>query len=97
VTYESGATVIADGSRTGQLLILKTGAVVILKNGIEIAEVGEAGAVFGELSVLLDQPHTADEQRRGRIFCEQRSCIGYVKLRGSQGADIGCVRLIEQN
>jgi CRP-like cAMP-binding protein len=60
VTYESGATVIADGSRTGQLLILKTGAVVILKNGTEIAEVGEAGAVFGELSVLLDQPHTAD-------------------------------------
>jgi CRP/FNR family cyclic AMP-dependent transcriptional regulator len=30
------------------------------KNGVEIATVTEPGAVFGELSVLLDQPHTAD-------------------------------------
>lgn len=60
VTYESGATVIADGSRTGQLLILRTGAVVIVKSGTKIAEVAEQGAVFGELSALLNQPHTAD-------------------------------------
>jgi CRP-like cAMP-binding protein len=31
-----------------------------VKNGVEIAKVTEPGAVFGELSVLLDQPHTAD-------------------------------------
>ena len=60
VTYEAGETVIADGSRTGKLLILRTGAVVIIKQGSEIAKVAEPGAVFGELSALLDQPHTAD-------------------------------------
>jgi CRP/FNR family cyclic AMP-dependent transcriptional regulator len=60
MTYEAGETVIADGSRTGKLLILKTGAVVIIKEGSEIAKVSEPGAVFGELSVLLDQPHAAD-------------------------------------
>jgi CRP/FNR family transcriptional regulator, cyclic AMP receptor protein len=60
VTYEAGETVIADGSRTGKLLILKTGAVVIIKEGSEIAKVTEPGAVFGELSVLLNQPHAAD-------------------------------------
>jgi CRP-like cAMP-binding protein len=60
VTYEAGETVIADGSRTGKLLILKSGAVVIIKEGSEIAKVAEPGAVFGELSVLLDEPHTAD-------------------------------------
>jgi CRP/FNR family transcriptional regulator, cyclic AMP receptor protein len=60
VTYQPDETVIADGSRTGQLLILRTGAVVIVKEGTEIAEVAEPGAVFGELSVLLDQPHAAD-------------------------------------
>jgi CRP/FNR family transcriptional regulator, cyclic AMP receptor protein len=60
VTFEAGETVIADGSRTGKLLILWSGAVVIIKDGSEIAKVAEPGAVFGELSVLLDQPHAAD-------------------------------------
>jgi len=60
VTYQAGETVIAEGSRTGRLLILRKGEVAIVKDGTEIAKVAESGAVFGELSVLLDQPHTAD-------------------------------------
>ena len=60
VTYEAGETVIADGSRTGRLLVLKKGTVAIVKEGTDIAKVAERGAVFGELSVLLDQPHAAD-------------------------------------
>jgi len=60
VTYEAGETVIADGSRTGRLLILRRGSVAIVKDETEIATVTEPGAVFGELSVLLDKPHTAD-------------------------------------
>src|SRR5262249_54366581 len=36
------------------------GTVSINKETIEIARVAEPGAVFGELSALLDQPHTAD-------------------------------------
>ena len=49
VTYEAGETVIADGSRTGRLLILKNGTVTILKDDEEFAKVAEPGAVFGEL------------------------------------------------
>ena len=60
VTYQAGETVIADGSKTGRLLILRKGTVVILKENMEIARVAEPGAIFGELSLLLDQPHTAD-------------------------------------
>jgi CRP-like cAMP-binding protein len=60
VTYQPGESVIADGSKTGRLLILKKGAVTIEKEGTEIAKVTEAGAVFGELSLLLDHPHAAD-------------------------------------
>ena len=60
VTYQAGETVIAEGSRTGRLLILGKGSVVIVKEDTEIAQVTEPGAVFGELSTLLDQPHTAD-------------------------------------
>ena len=61
-TYQLGETVIAAGTKTGHLLILKKGAVTIRKNGTVIAEVAEPGAVIGELSALLNQPHTADVQ-----------------------------------
>src|SRR5580704_3549619 len=60
VTYQAGENVLTAGSRTGRLLILKKGAVAIVKETIEIARVSEPGAVFGELSALLDQPHAAD-------------------------------------
>ena len=59
-SYGAGETVFAEGTKTGRLLILKSGAVCILKGGIEFARVDEPGAVFGELSALLDGPHGAD-------------------------------------
>ena len=61
-TYQPGKTVIAAGSKTDRLLILKKGAVTIRKKGEVLAEVTEPGAVFGELSALLNLPHTADVQ-----------------------------------
>jgi CRP/FNR family transcriptional regulator, cyclic AMP receptor protein len=59
-TYQAGETVLAAASTTGRLLILKKGVVTVLKEGVEIGTVREPGAVFGEISALLDQPHTAD-------------------------------------
>jgi CRP/FNR family transcriptional regulator, cyclic AMP receptor protein len=58
--YLAGNTVLAAGLRSGRLLFLKKGAVAVVKDGIEIAKVTEPGAVFGEISALLDCPHTAD-------------------------------------
>jgi CRP/FNR family cyclic AMP-dependent transcriptional regulator len=59
-SYGPGETVFTEGTSTGRLLILNKGAVSVVTGGTEIAKVAEPGAVFGELSVLLDQPHTAD-------------------------------------
>jgi CRP/FNR family transcriptional regulator, cyclic AMP receptor protein len=59
-SLQAGETVFLSGSRTGRLMILKKGAVAVVKDGVEIAKVSEPGAVFGELSILFDQPHTAD-------------------------------------
>ena len=58
--YSAGEDVLTAGSRTGSLLVLKSGAVEVVKDGVQIAKVSTPGAVFGELSVLLDQPHSAD-------------------------------------
>jgi CRP-like cAMP-binding protein len=60
MTYQPGETVIVDNSKTDRLLILKKGSVAIVKEDTEIAKVAEPGAVFGELSVLLGRPHTAN-------------------------------------
>jgi CRP/FNR family cyclic AMP-dependent transcriptional regulator len=59
-SYGPDEAVFTEGTNTGRLLILKSGAVCIVKGGIEIAKVSEPGAVFGDLSALLDQSHTAD-------------------------------------
>ena len=58
--YEEGEAVLTGGSTTGRLLILKEGAVAVVKQGVEIGKITTPGAMFGELSVLLDRPHTAD-------------------------------------
>jgi CRP/FNR family transcriptional regulator, cyclic AMP receptor protein len=58
--YEPGAVVLAAGTATGKLLVLKEGAVEVVRGGVRIAEVSAPGAVFGELAILLGQPHTAD-------------------------------------
>jgi CRP/FNR family transcriptional regulator, cyclic AMP receptor protein len=59
-TYRAGETVLKAGSKTGRLLFLKRGEVAVFKDSIEIVRVNEPGAVFGEISALLDQPHSAD-------------------------------------
>ena len=58
--YEPGETVLAAGSTTGQLFILRQGLVEVVRDGTQIATVSEPGAVFGELAIILDKPHTAD-------------------------------------
>ena len=59
-SYEAGEIVLVQGSRTGRLLFLKQGAVAVVRNGTQIAIVDEPGAVFGELSALLDLSHSAE-------------------------------------
>lgn len=59
-TFQPGATVLVAGSTTGQLFILRKGVVEIVRDGLRIAAVSEPGAVFGELAVILNKPHTAD-------------------------------------
>lgn len=59
-TYRAGESVLVAGSSTGRLLFLKDGAVAVVRQGTEIATVDTPGAVFGEISALLNRPHTAD-------------------------------------
>ena len=58
--HQAGENVLTSGSKTGKLLVLRSGSVEVVKDGEQIAKVSAPGTVFGELAVLLDQAHSAD-------------------------------------
>jgi CRP/FNR family transcriptional regulator, cyclic AMP receptor protein len=60
VKHQALEAVLTAGSKTGGLHFLRSGTVEVIKDGVQIASVNAPGSVFGELAVLLDQPHTAD-------------------------------------
>jgi len=107
-SYGAGETVFAEGTKTGRLLILKSGAVGILKGGTAIADVAEPGAVLGELSALLDQPHGADVRTSApsefyvadaATFLQDPAALLYVTMvlaRRVDGANRGLLELKSQ-
>jgi CRP/FNR family transcriptional regulator, cyclic AMP receptor protein len=58
-TIAAGTTVLADGERAGVLYILIDGEIEVLKGEYQLHLISKPGAVLGEISVLLDAPHTA--------------------------------------
>ena len=55
----AGTDVVHEGGRTGHLYVLIEGRLEVVKGDTVVASIAEPGAVLGEMSVLLDQPHTA--------------------------------------
>jgi CRP/FNR family transcriptional regulator, cyclic AMP receptor protein len=55
----AGTEVLHEGTRTGHLYVLIEGRLEVIKGETVIATMTEPGAVAGEMSMLLDLPHTA--------------------------------------
>lgn len=85
--FEAGTVMIAEGEKTDTLFVLIEGRVEVLKGGLQVFETTEPGAVFGEISALLDIPHTATVravtpsrmfvERAAREFLKSRQEIAY--------------------
>ena len=58
-SFAPGTVLLSEGETSGRLYILAEGSVEVLRGDTQVALVGEAGSVFGEMSVLLNRPHTA--------------------------------------
>ena len=58
-SFSAGAEIIHEGGRTGHLYVLIEGRLEVIKGDAVVATLAEPGAVLGEMSVLLDTPHTA--------------------------------------
>lgn len=59
VEFEAGEEILVEGTKSGRLYFLVKGLVAIVRSGVQVAEISDPGAVFGEMALLLDAPHTA--------------------------------------
>ena len=55
----AGEVLLSEGNTSGHLYILLEGRIEVLRGNTQVAVVSEPGSVFGEMSVLLNTPHTA--------------------------------------
>lgn len=55
----AGEAILREGERSGRIYILIEGSVEVVKGDVQINTVSDPGAIFGEMSVLLDAPHMA--------------------------------------
>ena len=59
LTFEPSSILLDEGRKTDRLYVLIEGVIEIVRDGVRVALVNEPGAILGEMSVLLDLPHTA--------------------------------------
>jgi CRP/FNR family cyclic AMP-dependent transcriptional regulator len=57
--FAAGEVLITEGTCAGGLFFLLSGTVSVTKEGVEIHKISAKGAIFGEMSYLLDCPATA--------------------------------------
>src|SRR5437879_813261 len=55
----AGAVLLYQGTKTGRLFVLIEGQLAVIRGDAVVAVLAEPGAVTGEMSLLLDRPHTA--------------------------------------
>ena len=65
-----GSTLMKEGERSGHIYVLAEGAVEVWRGQTLVTTIDQPGAVFGEMSVLLDMPHTATVRTK-------TNCVAY--------------------
>lgn len=63
----AGDVLIPEGSSPGAMFVLVSGRVVIERDGTAFAQIDFPGAIFGEMSWVLDQPATATARAAGDV------------------------------
>lgn len=57
--FPAGAVLIAEGGKLNTLFVLRSGELEVVREGIVVTTIRQPGTIFGEMSVLLDAPHSA--------------------------------------
>lgn len=54
-----GEILISQGEKDGNLYVLESGMLAVERDGVKIAAIDQFDALIGEMSLLLDKPHSA--------------------------------------
>ena len=57
--FAAGTILLSEGETSGRRYVLAEGTVEVLRGDTQVAIIRGAGSIFGEMSVLLNRPHTA--------------------------------------
>jgi len=66
--FSPGQLLITEGGPPGSLFVLESGEVEVLRHDMVVATIAEPGAIIGEMSVLLDRPHSASVRARTTVM-----------------------------
>jgi CRP-like cAMP-binding protein len=70
-TVPAGDLLMAEGSAPGPMFVLVSGTAAIERDGVPFARISHPGAVFGEMSVVLDQPVTATVRAESELVVHE--------------------------
>lgn len=92
-----GESLIEAGESGGELYVLETGRLVVVRDGVDIATIVEPGALIGEMSVLLGIDHSATVRAvtpsKVRIIEDGLSFLERTPLVALHVATLACERL----
>ena len=66
--FNPGQLLITESGPPGSLYVLESGEVEVLRHGMVVATIAEPGAIIGEMSVLLDRPHSASVRAKTTVM-----------------------------
>lgn len=67
--FLAGSVLLEQGTQTGRLIVLKDGELEVVRDGKFVSSTKSPGAIFGEMSLLLEKPHTATVQAVTDVEC----------------------------
>ena len=57
--FPAGAVLIPEGGKLNTMFVLRSGELEVVRDGVVVTNIRQPGTIFGEMSVLLDSPHSA--------------------------------------
>ena len=69
VEYEDGELIIEEGETDSCIFFVLSGRASVVKDGVEIAQLGNVGDVFGEMAVIQGRPRSASVKSVGKTLC----------------------------
>lgn len=93
--FAAGEVLLEEGRSGTELFVLVEGKVAVMRGAVEVARVSDPGALFGEMSVLLQRPFSASVVAKSDVRAHHVADAS-VFLSSSPAVALHCARLLAQ-